>query len=104
MNHRTLLALALAAVLPLLALSGTVDAKGCVKGAVVGGAVGHVAGKHGVLGAAAGCAIGHHRATVKERDDAARANANSVNSASANATQPTQRSSTATQASAARSY
>jgi hypothetical protein len=29
------------------------DAKGCIKGAVVGGAA-------GLLGAAAGCAIGHH--------------------------------------------
>jgi hypothetical protein len=38
------------------------DAKGCLKGAVVGGAAGHFAGHHGVLGAAAGCAIGHHEA------------------------------------------
>src|ERR1700691_1262818 len=31
----------------------------CIKGAIVGGVAGHVAGHHGVLGAAAGCAIGH---------------------------------------------
>jgi hypothetical protein len=37
-------------------------AKGCIKGAVVGGLAGHVAGHHGLLGAAAGCAIGHHEA------------------------------------------
>lgn len=37
-------------------------AKGCVKGAVVGGVAGHMAGHHGVLGAGAGCAIGHHEA------------------------------------------
>jgi hypothetical protein len=46
-----------------LALASTgADAKGCLKGAVVGGAAGHFAGHHGLLGAAAGCAIGHHQA------------------------------------------
>jgi hypothetical protein len=46
-----------------LALASTgADAKGCLKGAVVGGAAGHFAGHHGVVGAAAGCAIGHHQA------------------------------------------
>jgi len=38
------------------------DAKGCLKGAAVGGVAGHVAGHHGLVGAAAGCAIGHHEA------------------------------------------
>ena len=37
------------------------EAKGCIKGAVVGGLAGHMAG-HGKLGAAAGCAVGHHEA------------------------------------------
>lgn len=37
-------------------------AKGCLKGAVVGGAAGHVAGHHGLAGAGAGCAVGHHEA------------------------------------------
>jgi uncharacterized protein YcfJ len=37
------------------------DAKGCIKGAIVGGVAGHMAG-HGKVGAAAGCAIGHHEA------------------------------------------
>lgn len=37
------------------------EAAGCIKGAVVGGIAGHLV-HHGVLGAAAGCAIGHHRA------------------------------------------
>ncbi|MGH6671179.1 MAG: hypothetical protein ACRECV_04270 [Xanthobacteraceae bacterium] len=41
-------------------------AKGCIKGAVVGGVAGHVAGHHGVLGAAAGCAIGHHEANKNQ--------------------------------------
>ena len=31
-------------------------AKGCLKGAAVGGVGGHMAGHHGVVGAAAGCA------------------------------------------------
>ncbi len=43
------------------------DAKGCIKGAVVGGVAGHVAGHHGMLGAAAGCVIGHHEAKKKEK-------------------------------------
>lgn len=43
--------------------SGAADAKGCIKGAVVGGAAGHFTHHHGVLGAAAGCAIGHHEAS-----------------------------------------
>ena len=48
-----------------LASSGPADAKGCIKGAVVGGLAGHMAG-HGKLGAAAGCAIGHHEANKAE--------------------------------------
>ena len=38
---------------------------GCVKGAIVGGVAGHMAG-HGKLGAAAGCAVGHHDANKAE--------------------------------------
>jgi hypothetical protein len=34
---------------------------------VVGGVAGHVAGHHGVLGAAAGCAIGHHEAKKNDK-------------------------------------
>lgn len=45
------------------AMAGAAEAKGCIKGAVVGGAAGHFAHHHGVLGAAAGCAIGHHEAS-----------------------------------------
>lgn len=37
-------------------------AKGCVKGAIVGGTIGHFAGRHGVPGAAAGCLYGRHEA------------------------------------------
>ena len=43
------------------------SAKGCLKGAAVGGVAGHVAGHHGLIGAAAGCAIEHHREKVKDK-------------------------------------
>jgi hypothetical protein len=46
----------------LVVITAPADAKGCIKGALVGGVAGHFAGHHGVLGAAAGCAIGHHEA------------------------------------------
>jgi hypothetical protein len=49
------------------------EAAGCLKGAAVGGVAGHVAGHHGVLGAAAGCAVGHHEAAKHEREEHARA-------------------------------
>lgn len=44
----------------------TADARGCIKGAIVGGVAGHMAG-HGKMGAAAGCAIGHHNANKKDK-------------------------------------
>ena len=53
-----------AALLP----AGPAQAKGCMKGAVVGGTAGHFAGHHGVLGAMAGCAVGHHQAEKHARD------------------------------------
>lgn len=46
---------------------GEANAKGCLTGAAVGGAAGHVAGKHGLIGAGVGCAIGRHRANKKQR-------------------------------------
>ena len=52
---------AVCTVIVALASVGAADAKGCIKGAVVGGVAGHMAG-HGKLGAAAGCAVGHHEA------------------------------------------
>ena len=51
--------------------SQAAEAKGCLKGAAVGGAAGHVAGGHGVLGAAAGCAIGRNQANKKAKHEAA---------------------------------
>jgi hypothetical protein len=62
---KTLITLSVAALA--LASVTAADAKGCIKGAIVGGVAGHFAGHHGVLGAAAGCAIGHHRASEQDR-------------------------------------
>jgi hypothetical protein len=61
-NRRTSMKMFLTVAFALAVTAGFVagaDAKGCIKGAVVGGVAGHMAG-HGKLGAAAGCAIGHH--------------------------------------------
>ena len=52
-----------------LASVSSADAKGCIKGAIVGGVAGHMAG-HGKVGAAAGCAIGHHEANKKDPNNA----------------------------------
>ncbi len=43
------------------------EAAGCLSGAAMGGVAGHVAGHHGLLGAAAGCAVGHHMAVRNNR-------------------------------------
>jgi len=56
-----------AAVLIALAAVTAADAKGCLKGAAVGGVAGHYSGHHGLLGAAAGCAIGRHEANKRDR-------------------------------------
>lgn len=46
------------------------EAAGCLKGAAIGGVAGHFAGHHGVLGAGAGCVIGHHQAAKHAREKA----------------------------------
>lgn len=57
---------AASSILALGLLAGTAaEANGCLKGAVVGGVAGHMAG-HGKMGAAAGCAVGHHKANKKQ--------------------------------------
>ena len=48
-----------------LMLGAPAQAKGCIKGAIVGGVAGHMAG-HGKMGAAGGCAVGHHEANKKD--------------------------------------
>jgi hypothetical protein len=54
----------------LVTLAPAANAAGCVKGAVVGGAAGHVVAHHGLLGAAAGCLIGRHHAAKKAQERA----------------------------------
>jgi hypothetical protein len=60
------LALAIAAWLT----PAPVQAAGCLKGAAIGGVTGHLAGHHGLLGAGAGCIIGHHEASKHARERA----------------------------------
>ena len=78
MNKTTIgkLTMTLGAAAVLSGLAGTAQARGCISGAAVGGVAGHVAGHHAVLGAAAGCAINHHRDKVNDRKAAAAAQAN----------------------------
>jgi uncharacterized protein YcfJ len=52
-----------------LASPAGVEAKDCIKGAIVGGVAGHMAG-HGKLGAAAGCVVGHHEANKADPNKA----------------------------------
>lgn len=54
----------------LLGTAGLAEAKGCIKGALVGGVAGHYAGRHSVLGAAAGCLVGRHQANKRGRQAA----------------------------------
>jgi hypothetical protein len=58
--------IALSYVIAVMAINGPADARGCLKGAAVGGAAGHYVGHHGLLGAAAGCLIGRHEANKHE--------------------------------------
>ncbi len=62
----------LAGLFAIAAVPVPAHAIGCASGAVVGGVGGHYAGRHGLLGAVAGCAIGHHEAVKqrRERDEA----------------------------------
>jgi phosphatidylglycerophosphate synthase len=50
------------AIILTLAAVTPANAKGCLKGALVGGVAGHYTVHHGLLGAATGCIIGRHEA------------------------------------------
>jgi outer membrane lipoprotein SlyB len=64
----------LAAASALLLVGNTAaEAKGCIKGALVGGVAGHYMHRHTLLGAAAGCIVGHHLAHKKEQEQKAAA-------------------------------
>jgi Ni/Co efflux regulator RcnB len=54
--------------LALAAMAEPAAAKGCVRGAFMGGVAGHYVAHHGLLGAAAGCLIGRHEAKKHERE------------------------------------
>jgi len=57
-------------------IASPVLAKGCIKGAAVGGVAGHFVGRgHAVAGAAIGCFVGHHRARVAAKKQAAQVRA-----------------------------
>jgi hypothetical protein len=58
-----------AIALAFIGLAPAADAKGCIKGALIGGTAGHFAGHHGVLGAAAGCVVGRHEANKAAKRD-----------------------------------
>jgi len=78
----TLTALAASAACGLLILgTSPADAKGCLKGAAVGGVAGHMAG-HGVMGAAGGCAVGHHMANKADRNSSVQSDQQPSNSGS----------------------
>lgn len=64
---KTLLTAAAAILVVGASVPGDARAAGCASGAAIGGVAGHVAGHHGLLGAAAGCAIGHHEGNKQRR-------------------------------------
>lgn len=66
------------------ASAGAFAKPSCLKGAVVGGVGGHFVGNHPLLGAAAGCAIGHHMSKKQERQQRAQAQAQARAQAQAN--------------------
>jgi hypothetical protein len=78
LGNATAFAIAAAFAIVMLMTPSVSHAKGCIKGALVGGVAGHYAGRHGVLGAAAGCIIGRHQAHAaqKQRQQQASPNAN----------------------------
>jgi hypothetical protein len=69
-----------------LASTGAYAKPSCLKGAAAGAVGGHFLGKHHVLGAAVGCAVGHHMSKKQEREQAqAQANAQTQANAQAQA-------------------
>jgi hypothetical protein len=81
------------------AVAGSAQAaSGCVKGGAVGAVGGHLMGQHGVVGAAAGCAIGHHQEKKKAKKEQQAANARAQAGANGTtATQPAQANAQPTQ-------
>jgi len=58
----------------LVASASPVLAKGCIRGAAVGGVAGHYVGRgHAVAGAAVGCVVAHHHYAKQARAQRAHA-------------------------------
>ena len=53
-----------------LSAAGAAEAKGCIKGAIIGGVAGHYLADRGIVGAVAGCLTGRYIASrnAKRRD------------------------------------
>jgi len=64
MKSAVLAVAALALAAPVLLNPVPAAARGCLKGALVGGAAGHMV-HHGMLGAIGGCVVGHHMANER---------------------------------------
>lgn len=67
---------------------GTAEAKGCIKGAIIGGIAGHYLAERGVVGAVAGCLAGRalaNRRTRREIEYGSRVQSRSVGSNAAQA-------------------
>ena len=64
-----------AVALAIVGMTAPADAKGCIKGAVVGGIAGHAV-HHGLVGAVSGCIVGHHLAKKHEQESQTPADAN----------------------------
>jgi len=71
MNLATIAVTTLSLIASALIVPAPADAKGCLKGAVVGGVGGRSAGHHAVLGALGGCVVGHHMANEKAKEEVA---------------------------------
>jgi hypothetical protein len=67
---KRMVALSISAVLAMAPLftAPAAHAAGCVRGAIAGGIAGHYVAHHGLLGAGIGCAIGHHEAAKRSRE------------------------------------
>jgi hypothetical protein len=66
---KTILTIAAAAIIAVATIPGPAQAKGCLKGAMVGGVAGHFVGHHGLLGAGAGCLVGRHYANKNAQNN-----------------------------------
>ncbi|CAO4165555.1 hypothetical protein [Methylorubrum populi] len=64
-----IIATATALTIMTLASAGTAEAKGCIKGAIIGGIAGHYLAERGVVGAVAGCLTGRALANRRARRD-----------------------------------